>query len=243
MAQEGESGADRDEEAVTFAQALAELKQRGSALLVVGTVPDEMYVRVSRQMLGDPGAEQSRRRLLVYREGNRQRAAERLRDTGPITPEYARLVAYSESARSVSAAASPSTDSALDPSSLPKEHAVGESLSDLGVAVSDVIEQFDATAHDLGPAELRVALDCLPSLLGQYDVQQVFRFLHILVTEVRRADGIAHVHLPRERTDDTVLTLEPLFDAVVELSIERESLHQRWDLRDSPLVSDWLPVE
>lgn len=242
MAQEGEPDAARDEKAVTFAQALAELKQRGSALLVVGTVPDEMYVRVSRQMLGDPGAEQSRRRLLVYREGNRQGAAERLHDTGPITPEYARLVAYSESARSVSAA-SPSTDSTLDPSSLPKEHAVGESLSDLGVAVSDVIEQFDATARDLGPAELRVAFDCLPSLLGQYDVQQVFRFLHILVTEVRSADGIAHVHLPRERTDDTVLTFEPLFDAVVELSIERGLLHQRWDLRDSPLVSDWLPVE
>lgn len=241
MAKEGDPGAVRGEGAVTFAQALAELKQRGSALLVVGTVPDEMYVRASRQMLGDPGADQSRRRLLVYPEGSRQRAEERLRDTGPITPEYARLIAYAESARS--AAASTATDSTPGRSSLPKEHVVDGSLPDLGVAVSDVIEQFDTTARGLGPAELRVAFDCLPSLLSRYDVGEVFPFLHLLVTEVRGVDGMAHARLPRERRDETVRTLSPLFDAVIELCLERGALHQRWELRDSELVSDWLPVE
>lgn len=244
MTSGGESGSARGETAVSFAHALAELKERGSALLVVGTVPDEMYAAASRQMLGDPGAERSRRRLLVYSQPDRERAVERLRTTGPIEPEYARLIACTASARSTSAASPPATGSAPGPDrpALPKEHVVGDSLSDLGVAISDTIEQFDATARGLEPAELRLAFDCLPTLLSRHDTETVFRFLHILATEVRSVDGIAHVHLPRERSDDVVRTMVPLFDAVVELAVDDGALRQRWDFRDRSLISDWLPV-
>lgn len=234
----------RGEAAVSFAHALAELKERGSTLLVVGTVPEEMYATASRQMLGDPDAERSRRRVVVAPHADREGAVERLRSTGPIEPEYARLIACGDAARGTSAASPPEAGSVPAPDSpaLPKEHLVGDSLSDLGVAISDTIEQFDAAARGLEPAELRLAFDCLPTLLSRHDTESVFRFLHILSTEIRSVDGIAHVRLPRERSAETVRTLMPLFDAVVELAID-DTLKQRWDFRDRQLVSDWLPVE
>ena len=43
-----------DDDGVSFAHALATLKEQGSALLVVGSVPEEMFADASATMLGDP---------------------------------------------------------------------------------------------------------------------------------------------------------------------------------------------
>lgn len=236
----------RGEEAVTFARALGELKQRGSSLLVVGSVPDEMYVRASTQMLGDPDAERPRRRVVVVPSSGEAGGSERVRRTGPISPEYARMVTREASARSAAAAnGSGHPSHAPGPTTqktLPRTQAADGAIHELGESLSEVIDQFDVVADGLDPAELRLAFDCLPMLLEEYDRQVVFRFLHVLATQIREVRGIGHFHLPQPRTSETVRLFEPLFDAIIELRVDGDELKQRWHFRDRSLVSEWLPL-
>jgi hypothetical protein len=236
-----ESGEDtgQDADATEFARALNSLKRRGSALLVVGTVPDEMYQRASRQMLGDDRAGEPRRRLVVADD---PAAGERLSTTGPTTPEYARVVARDTAARSAAAASAGGADPTLSTPGVAKVHHVDSSLGELGTTLTDVVEQFDAAAGGLAAAELRVAFDCLSTLVAEYDHETVFRFLHLVANQVRARRGMAHFRLPRAVGDRSVRTLEPLFDAVIELRVDGGDLQQRWHFVERPFVSEWLTV-
>jgi hypothetical protein len=238
-----ESGDDsgHDADATRFARELNSLKRRGSALLVVGTVPDEMYERASRQMLGDERAADPRRRLVVSDDPS---VGERLSWTGPTTPEYARVVARETSARSTATAAASAgaSDPTLGATGAAKVHNVDSSLDELGATLTDIVEQFDAAAGGLAAAELRVAFDCLSTLLAQYDEQTVFRFLHVLTNQVRGRKGMAHFRLPKPVDAQSVRALEPLFDAVIELRVDGGELQQRWHFVERPFVSEWLNV-
>lgn len=234
----GEMGPDDD--GVSFAHALATLKEQGSALLVVGSVPEEMFADASATMLGDPSADPPRRRLVVTPEPNRTSAIRRLRETGPLSSEYARLVTRGEEARSASGAA----DRPLDQVT-PRMHVIDGSITDLGTTVADVIEEFDLFAGGLAPAEFRMAFDCLPTLLSAYGRETAFRFLHVMIAQARAVSGLVHFRLPRDMDAEIVGLFRPLFDATVELRIDGDSggLDQRWHFRDRDLTSDWLPLD
>jgi len=225
-----------DDDGVSFAHALATLKEQGSALLVVGSVPEEMFADASATMLGDPSADPPRRRLVVTPEPNRHSAIGRLRDTGPLSSEYARLITRGEEARS--AAASRPLDQVT-----PRTHVIEGSIYELGATVAEVIDEFDLFAGGLEPAEFRMAFDCLPTLLSAYDRETAFRFLHATVAQARAVSGLVHFRLPRALDAEVVSLLRPLFDATVELRIDGDRLDQRWHFRDRDLVSDWLPIE
>ncbi|MFB6131046.1 MAG: hypothetical protein ABEJ28_09525 [Salinigranum sp.] len=239
------------EDAVSFAHALDTLKHHGSALLVVGSVPDEAYARASRQMLGDTTGDSPRRRLLVVPEFERARAASRIRSGDRLTREWARIVVHAAAARSAAAGSvtpsgGPGTQSPAAPTmgeaSSPPAEVVDGGIANLGITVSTVINEFDRAAGGLGPAELRVAFDCLPALLTEYDTETVFRFLHALTHHVKRVRGMGHFWLPREHDCDIVRTFGPLFDATIELRIDGGVVTQRWHFRDMDLVSDWLAL-
>lgn len=252
---QGGGADDVPEDAPGLAAALDDLKQRGSALLVVGSVPADVYRQVSVQMLGD-GDAAPRRRLLVTNATDGERDS-RLEAVERRTPEWTRLVRFAAlSCRSAAAssgrvsAVSPAeteteadTDSDSDVDGDPIAHRVDGGVAQLGAEVTKVVEQFDAIAGGLTPAELRLAFDCLPVLLAEYDIETGFRFAHILANHVRAVDGMAHFWLPRERDDEAVRVLEPLFDATVELRLDGTQLRQRWHFRDRNLSSDWLVLE
>ena len=238
----------RGEEAVTFAQALEALKQRGSALLVTGRVPEEMYLRSSSQMLGDRAATPPRRRLVAVPEVGDE-DLHRIEESGSTAPEWSRIVVCGEQARSAAAspgrngdfgAATPSSPASDGPI---KRELAADGIADLGQTISTVIDEFDRAAAGLEPAELRVAFDCLPALLSNYETVDVFRFLHAFTYDVRRVSGMGHVWLPQPRTSEMASTLSHLFDAVIELGVVDESLRQRWYFRDVDLVSEWLPID
>ncbi len=218
-----------------FETALADLKRRGSMTLVVGSVPAEAYHRVSRRMLGDPTNGGERRRLLVVPDADRESAVERLRYAGPTDPSHAQIVTYESTARSAVTSGGPNAD-------IPPVHRVDGSLADLGAAITESIERFEAVAGAFDPAELRVGVDPLAALEG-YDTQSAFGFFHVLGRQIRAANGMAHVRLTREYDQPEVRTLAPLFDAVLELRLDGYRLEQRWHLDDGRIVSDWLPVE
>jgi hypothetical protein len=235
-----------EDDAASFAHALDSLKRHGSALLVLGNVPDEMYARASAQMLGDQNADPPRRRLLALADGNEQQIRERLADTGSQSPEWTRVVVYSTASRT---AAVDGTDEATGtapggPLGMLQSRAevVDGTITDLGVAVSTVIDEFDRAADGLEAAELRLAFDLLPVLLAEHDIESVFRFTHVLTHHIRDVDGMGHFWLPKSMSSDTARTLAPLFDATIELRLDGGALKQRWHFRDLDMTSDWLPV-
>jgi len=224
-----------DDEGISFAHALATLKEQGSALLVVGSVPEGMFVQASATMLGAPDAEPPRRRLVVTPKSTRETGVRRLRKTGPLSAEYARLITCGKQARS--AAASQSLNEVS-----PRTHVVDGSVGDLGATMTDVVEEFELFAGNLAPAEFRMAFDCLPSLLTTYGRETAFRLVHAVVAQSRSAAGLTHVRLPRDVNAEVVGLFQPLFDATVELRVDGGDLDQRWHFRDRDLTSDWLPV-
>jgi hypothetical protein len=226
-----------DDDGVTFAHALATLKEQGSALLVVGSVPEGMFADASATMLGDPSADPPRRRLVVTPEPNRASAIRRLRETGPLSAEYARLVTRGEEARSAGA-----TERSLD-RARPRTHVIDGSIHDLGTTIGEVIEEFDLFAGGLDAAEFRMAFDCLPTLLSAYGRETAFRFLHVVAAQTRAVSGLVHFRLPRSLESELVALFRPLFDATVELRIDDGGLDQRWHFRDRDLTSDWLPLD
>ena len=128
-----------------------------------------------------------------------------------------------------------------DGPSFREEHVDGD-LRDLGTAVEEIVESFEANAGDLSPAELRLCFDSVTPLVAGNDYRDVRRFLLGLTETVERVDGMAHYHLPADYDSETVETLEPLFDAVVEVRRDEGELEQRWHLRDPDITTDWLPL-
>ena len=241
---------------VGVATALDELKSRGSALLIVGTVPESIYARLSAQLLGEGP---DRRRLIVERRRSPER---RLESIDRWTPEWTRVFECQITPRRSTAAdntdvsggcqrtdRAPETNSATAPS-LPDDERPGSvaetvdgSVVDLGTAVGDAIVWLDDVAGGLDPAELRVAFDCVGPLLSEYPQQAVFRFLHLLTYQIRAVNGTGHVRLSRPLDSDPVRVLAPLFDAVVELRLDGTEAVHRWHFRDAAVTSEWLPVD
>jgi hypothetical protein len=225
-----------DDDGASFAHALATLKEQGCALLVVGSVPEEMFAEASARMLGDPAADPPRRRLVVTSKSGRERGLRRLRETGPLSSEYARLVTRGERSRSTATTAGDGSGPA------PRTHVIDGSLYEVGTTIAEVIEEFDLFAGGLASAEFRMAFDCLPTLLAEYGRETAFRFLHAVIAQARSVSGMIHFRLPREPSAEVVRLLQPLFDATVHLRIDGGTLDQRWEFRDRDLTSDWLPV-
>ena len=89
-----------------------------------------------------------------------------------------------------------------DPSDLPK----------LGMSITSVL---DGWPDDEG---VLLCLDSLTELLRRVELRRVYRFVHILSDRLAHLDAQLHVHLDAESCDErTLATLEPLFDAVVEV--------------------------
>lgn len=216
-----------------FAAALQTLKQDGCSLLVVGSAPDSTYQTVCRQMLGDP-TYATRRRLFVATDRDVATACNLLSTTVRQDPSTVRVLAFKSGARSTTA-------QSPQPSSVPVDYVDGTTLTDLGVAISEAIAEFEALA-DLDPAELRVCVDSLTPLV-EHDRETLFRFLDLLNSRIRSVSGMGHVHLPVDRETELVHLLEPLFDAVVELRVKDSQPQQRWYITDADIQSGWITKE
>lgn len=94
-------------------------------------------------------------------------------------------------------------DTIDDPSDLPK----------LGITISRAVKEWD----DAGVGTV-VCFHSLTALLQYADRQRVFRFLHVLQDRLEAVDAVTHYHMDAAAHDrQTLATLRPLFDAVVEV--------------------------
>ena len=242
----------RSQPDASFADALAEFKQRGSNLLVVGPSADRARAAVCRRLLGDADAG-TRRRLFVETDGTVSCLDGY---DGSISPGTTRLVTRATQTRSARAAGGTpagSADSAVDapggpthPDAVAGEighrHVTDSALSALACAINDEIAALADHNDTLEPAELRLCLDSLTPLVADNDTVSVRRFLHTIAARVRSCRGMAHYHLAAGRRDDAVVDLAPAFDAVIELRVEDDRPEQRWHVPDRDLHTEWLPL-
>lgn len=229
MTSDPSAGSDANASAAAFSEFLVELKRRGSMLLLVGPAQHTARSRACSRLLGEST---DTRRPLFVRAG----AAGCAHDAGaPSQPpgEEPRTVRYRTATRSAAATTSGG-------GRLPAQ-VVGGDLDDLLSATHREIEAVRADADGLDPAELRVCVDSLDALLATHDEERVFRFLHGLSGSVRDAGAMCHVHLPTSVDAEPVETLEPLFDAVVEIrAVGRPQ--QRWHVPDEGFSTGWLSL-
>lgn len=216
-----------------FPSALQRLKQRGCSLLVVGKAPDSVYQAAAKQMLGDSTHSQ-RRRLFVATDRDVSTARSILNQQAD--PTTGKILAVNSEARHATA----HSQSAETP--VPVEHVAGSDLTDLGIAISGAIGEFEDHVSELEPAELRVCLDSLVPLVD-HGRKPLFRFLDILNNRIKSISGMGHVHLPIERECELVRLFEPLFDVLIELRMQETEPQQRWYIKDRDVCSGWITLE
>ncbi|MFB6218394.1 MAG: hypothetical protein ABEH77_04305, partial [Halobacteriaceae archaeon] len=171
-----ETNGNRGRSADAFADALAELKEQGSMLLLAGRGHDALEA-ACEQLLGEAGPER-RRRLFVLTDRT---------PTHAQSVEPTHTIAYDLPVRSAAATTAGSEA---------PERTVDGDLGDLQAAIGDAVAAIDREARGLDPAELRVCLDSADCLLAAHDRESLFRFVHALSGVVRDANAMCHVHLP-----------------------------------------------
>ncbi|WP_458190948.1 DUF7504 family protein [Haladaptatus sp. NG-WS-4] len=218
-----------------FTAHLAALKQEGSALLVVGNLPPAEYRHACHDMLGDDSA--TRRRILVTTDHSTSTPEARL-PPGQRNPQADTVshITYATQSRSTAVQTTASTVG------LPTKRIDEPDLSTLGVTISEAVDEFQRITPELAPAELRVCFDSLRPLISEHDTETVFQFLHLLTERIRAVRGMGHFHLAVATGSETVRIFATLFDAVVELRSNGETIQQRWCFPDRNMKSSWLTV-
>ena len=248
----GEERRGSHEATARFRHRLADLKRNGCNVLLVGT--DALDAACER-LLGESSAG-PRYRLFVTTDSRPPTADARLRSvqSGPYS-DSAAVVDWAADVRGGSAAdvrdgsatdeaagrRSPGVRNSSD-SSFFRTTVESDDLRDLGTAVEETVERFEAEAGGLSPAELRLCFDSLVPLVADYDERSVRRFLLALTETVERFDGMAHYHLPAEYDSETVDSIAALFDAVVEVRYGTSEIEQRWHLAEPDITTGWLAL-
>ena len=84
-------------------------------------------------------------------------------------------------------------------------------LSGLGETVSRVLDEQES-------AEGRISLefDVLPEIIAKFDLQEVFKFLHVLTSRCERAEALSHYYFdPRTQSESTVNVLDQVFEVQI----------------------------
>ncbi|MGB9963855.1 hypothetical protein [Halobacterium sp. CBA1126] len=227
-------------DAEAFSTELAALKRDGCNVLVVSDAAGREAA--CERLLGAP--ELDRRHVFLQTEADVSTVLDRHRPRRTDPSTLGVVDATPETGVRSAAAATPSTE---------LQRPLGEwyervddptDFAALTTAVTDAFDRVAATADN--PGELRFCVDGLDPFFdavrsGDLDEERLFRFLHLLASSVRDADGMGHFHVSASADDDLLATVEPLFDAT--LSVETDdggTARQRWRLHDSGRVTDWF---
>ncbi|WP_423745041.1 hypothetical protein V5735_03155 (plasmid) [Haladaptatus sp. SPP-AMP-3] len=228
----GENSSEARETAEIFTRELAELKRRGSGLLVVGAEPPMQ--RACERFLGDATAT-PRRRVFVRTDGNFVRPDGECHHTHAGTHEDAKVIKQAADTRSTAAASNVSNRANTTVLRT-------QNLAPLGIEISGAIDEFERECGPLAPGELRVCFDSLTPIIEEHDRESVFRFLHVLIGRIKTVNGMGHFHLPAEMDSTIVRTLLPVFDAAVEIRMNGGNAEQRWHLVERDVTTEWLSL-
>lgn len=215
---------------IAVGSTLKRLKQTGGNVLVAGAVPDALTDVASANLLGDP--ERGRRHVFALLDRDDTVVPARL---GSTDETAARVVDYAAASRSA-ASAQPSADDGSAGTDRPAD------LDELEAAIETQIETLVAGTPLCEPGEIRLCVDSLRPVLDQRDAEGAIAFLEPVFDSVRDASALAHYVLPVDRDEPVVRTLEPLFDATIELRVSESGPEQRWHLHESNHTTDWFAL-
>ena len=229
----GESGAVHPG---TFREALAELKAGGCNLLVTGEVGTDVTDAMSRRLLG--ASDHPRKRVVVLTDRTVADADRVLPDEVRADDPDVAIVDHSLSTRDSSTAAeSPTVPVVSRPERLADDDPNPERLRR---KVATTLVDLETAAGGFEPAELRLSLITLQSLLDRDGFEAVERLVRGVRAHVTGLSGMAHYHLPLADDAELVRRLAPLFDARIELRAESGlPPEQRWHLPEQG-TSPWI---
>lgn len=215
---------------ITVEPTLAVLKRAGAALLVVGSLPEPEFDRVSTALLGGPG--RTRAPVFVLHGRNVETARRRLSTAG-LAPSTSTVVEHRVHARAASDASSQPSRQELDV----------VSVSDSLQALPDVVRETIANTAPVSPGELRLGVDSLSAMIASTDLETTRDVVEPLCRTVREHRGVGHFLLPGDPERDDVEALAPSFDAVVEVRTGDAGIEQRWRLTGTGHETGWFPLE
>jgi hypothetical protein len=135
-------------------------------------------------------------------------------------PARTGIISVGEITRSASADTT-STQRPVDPLTI-ETVSDPDDLTGLGIAVSTFLSEWGDDDN-----QTVACFHSLTPLLQYADLQRAFRFLHVLTGRLETSDAVAHYHMdPSAHDQQTINTLSPLFDAIVDLDEDGE-----WDVQ------------
>lgn len=212
-----------------FATALSRLKQRGSALLVVGNVAPEVHQLACRHFMGD--SSMCRQRLFITTDGSGTDVRSAITDRSQHEDHVIDYVTQCRSASEHSASSSSTVS-----------FTTATSSTSLVSEIISTIQSVERDAEPLAPGEFRACLDSLSTFIEPNERDVPLRIVRYTSIATRRRDGMVHIHLPVAWGTELASLFEPLVDAVVELRVTDGTPQQRWHLTDSAMVSDWTDL-
>lgn len=226
-----ESRGPEPDDGARFRYWLQKLKQRGSNLLITGTISDDVSACASQRLFGQ---KRDRARILALIDRTDTNPASRLPNNVSVDDSRTWFIDQCHGERSIPDAAT----NATSPLDYPEKNNVHQLCEEIQTAINFYVENGD----DLAPAVLRVGIDSLYPLL-QNNREATKRTLRTLTTAVRDVQGMAHYHV--RVPDDTPLVddLTPLFDARIELR-KRRGLppEQRWHVPEIGETTTWIEL-
>lgn len=223
---------DRPISSQEFASTLADLKQTGAAVLLVGDVPQSVSDPLRKRLFGAPGSPPRQR---IHVSTSTEHVPPFPIDQQRIDPARWALITYATERRNVAQPVSPPSGPMTD-FPIAQECTV---LSELGITISDSIADMEATCDGFAPAQLRVGFDSISPIL-ENEESTAFRFLHLLIERITAVDGMIHCPLHYSLDSRLVRLYEPLFDAIIELRVNDGEAQQRWHFTSRDVHSAWL---
>jgi len=226
--------------ATDFADRLAELEGRGSAVLVTGAGAAEAQAALCRDLLATDSVE-PRRRVIVAPNGT-VGLEPRLPTEGGAVPDTTLVTTASGRGAAAPGRGAAASTTASAPRGVDVVTVDDASLEAFGTAVTGAVERVRRDHGPLSPTELRIGVDSLAPLLDAHHEGRVFAFLVVLTRYVRATEALGHCHLPVDRTAYAARLFAPLFDAVVEVRARGDHPQQRWHLDDGATTSPWMEL-
>lgn len=213
----------------TFSRRLADLKEEGSLVLVVGN-DARSRSSVSRHLLGHRG--EKRIPIFVLLGRGRSVIEDRLREADPVDENQIIEYGFHRSASISSQEPSAPTDRRLE--------SLDNLLDEIVVAVETVANQHD---DPLAPGELRICVDSMTLIIDGFEREAVEEYLADFRNVVTTHAGMAHLLLPLTTVPERYDWLESKFDAVIETRTVDGVPHERWRIADAGQITEWFPVE
>ena len=215
----------RGEAPSSFEDVLASLKQSGCNLLVTGAVADDVTARATRKLLGTPT--EPRERVLALTDSVVENPVTYL--PGSLYPHHdgVDILDYRDIGRSASTA----------------ERSDGGTPRTLDAIGEELCATVTRRGRDTTPAQLRLGVVSLQSLLDRHDADAVERFLDRVTGTVLDTCGMAHYHLRLPDDDPAVESLSPFFDARIELrQLDGMIPEQQWHVPAKDVESGWVTL-